>query len=169
MLGFLMTKATMIIAAMIILVSMLGFFQVQRNLMFGEEVQSIADQLAAWVNDISTLHAEVQVNITFDESLQGYVLPRVLSNGKPYDITFLQRGVVVSCDGISKSSVVFRPVHFWTVEDASYSAADIDAMDAANAKLEIEAGEDVMLVRRCIEVGYSEEWATFVCERFLTT
>ena len=91
MIDWLMTKATMIIVAMIVLVSMLGFFSVQRSLIEKKDLQNIADQISSWVNKLNTIHTNLQVNITYNKSKLGYHLPETISRGKFFTIQFLNR------------------------------------------------------------------------------
>jgi hypothetical protein len=161
MLDLLMSKATMLIAASLILVSMLGFFQIQKGMMFEDEVQSLADQLAAWVNDLSTQFVEMQLKITFHGKEGCYNLPSTLSNRDSYTIQFLQHRVVVESDKHSKSAPVFRELHLWEAENASYTIAEIEALDATHASLVVESGETIELVRKCLVVGYEDIWMCF--------
>ena len=161
MLGMVLSKATMFIAASLILVSMLGFFQAQRGILLDGEVQSIADQLAEWVNEMNTQFTEVALNITFGSEGGGHALPVTLSNGNTYTIQFLQHQVVVHSDTHSKDAPIFRELHFWSPCNASYTTSEIGALDRTQPSLEVESLGSITLTRKCVKVDHEIIWMSF--------
>lgn len=161
MLDFVTSKIAMMIAAIIILTSVIGFYALQREQAKDMELQNIADKIAEAIHDVNIIQGETKVNVTFNRENEGvYVKPLV--NGKSYETMITQNKVIITQNGKRSISNFVVSVHLWVPIFNAYNQTQIEEIDEANKTLELQAGEDFIIERKSIEVSGVNEYITFI-------
>ena len=161
MLDFVTSKIAMMIAAIIILTSVIGFYALQREQAKDMELQNIADKIAEAIHDVNIIQGETKVNVTFNRENEGvYVKPLV--NGKSYETMITQNKVIITQNGRRSISNFVVSVHLWVPIFNAYNQTQIEEIDEANKTLELQAGEDFIIERKSIEVSGVNEYITFI-------
>ncbi len=161
MLDFVMSKIAMMIAAIVILTSVLGFFYFQREEAKDLELENIAEKFTDAVNNINSLQGETVVNVTFDEGKEGiYVRPNV--NGNNYEILMSRSNIIITQEKRRASDNFITPVHLWEPENKAYNQTQIEQKDDDNKKLEFVSGQDFKIERKFLEISGENEYMTFV-------
>lgn len=161
MLDFVTSKIAMMIAAIIILTSVIGLYTLQREQAKDIELQNIADKIAEAIHNVNTIQGETKVNVTFNRGDDGvYVNPAV--NGKSYEILITSNKVIITQNDRRSISNFVVSVHLWVPIFSAYNQTQIEEIDEANTTLELQAGEDFIIERKSIEVSGEYEYMTFI-------
>ncbi len=161
MLDFVTSKIAMMIAAIIILTTVIGLYALQREQAKDMELQNVADKIAEAIHNVNTIQGETKVNVTFDRGDDGiYVKP--LMNGKGYEILITQNKVIITQNGRRSISNFVVSVHLWVPLFNAYNQTQIEEIDEANKTLELQAGEDFVIERKSIELSGENEYMTFI-------
>ena len=161
MLEFVISKMAMMIAAIIILSSVLGIYTLQREQAKDLELRNIADKIADAIDDLNSLQGETKVNVTFERGKEGvYVKPSV--KGKNYEIMIAQYKVMISQNHKRSISNLMGPTHSWEPLSNSYTLTQIEEIDGTNRTLELKSGKDFKIERKLIEISGENEYRTFV-------
>jgi hypothetical protein len=161
MLELVTSKIAMMIAAIIILTSILAVYALQRDSGKDLELQNMADKIAGAIDDLNTLSGETIVNLTFERKKEGiYVRPTL--EGESYDIMISRYRVFITQDSRRGIGNLIAPVHTWKPLGNSYNQTNLDSIDRENKTLEITSGEDFKIQRKLVEVSGESQYLTFV-------
>lgn len=161
MLELVTSKIAMMMAAIIILVSVLGIYAIQRNQAIELELKSIADKIAGTIENLNALHGETKVIVAFDEGDEDvHVKPYV--DGKNYEIMITCNKVFITQDDRHYTSDITGSIHLWVPLSNTYNQTQIQYLDDENRKLEFKSGQDFEIERKLIEIGGEDKYMTFV-------
>lgn len=161
MLDFVTSKIAMMIAAIIILTSVIGLYALQREQAKDMELQNVADKIAEAIHNVNTIQGETKINVTYNRESDGvYVNPKV--NGKDYEIMITPNKVIITQNGRRSISNFVVSVHLWVPIFNVYNQTQIEEIDEAYKTLELQAGDDFNIERKSIEVSGENEYMTFV-------
>jgi hypothetical protein len=162
MLDFITSKIAMVMAAVFILLVALGMYEIQKNAIEEEELENIADKIAATINEISAMEGSTKVNLTFDDLGEGiYLKPKV--GDDTYEIRFTPNLIFITQNGRGTSSNLISAIHLWKPDRNGYNAAELEDLDN-NREMKINSGDKVVIIveRTQIEVMGLLEHHTFV-------
>lgn len=161
LLDFITSKIAMMIAAVIILTSVLGIFSMQREDAKELELRNVADRISGAVNNLNTVLGETSEVITFTKGEDGIFLnPKI--DGKTYEIIITQNEVVVKQEGKNFLREFVVNIHTWEPENMLYNLTQLQYKDEENTKLDFRSGEDFIIQRKLIEIDGEKEYMTFV-------
>ena len=161
MLDFVTSKIAMMIAAIVILTSVIGIYALQREQTKDLELWNIADKIAGAIDNINNLQGETKVNVTFDIGKEGiYIEPTV--NGKNYEILISQYKVIITQEKRRSISNLVISMHLWAPLSNAYNLTQIEDIDEVNRTLEFVSGEDFKIERKLVEISGENEYRTFV-------
>ncbi|UCG68133.1 MAG: hypothetical protein JSV09_09920 [Thermoplasmata archaeon] len=161
MLEIVTSKIAMMIAAMVILTSILAIYALQRDSGQDLEIQNIADKIAGTIDDLNTLSGETIVNLTFKREKEGiYVRPTL--EGKSYEIMISRYRVLITQGNRRGISNLIGPVHLWRPLKNSYNQTNFENIDNENKTLELTSGEDFKIQRKLVEVSGENQYLTFI-------
>jgi hypothetical protein len=161
MMDLITSKLAMMIAAVIILTTVLGVYAVQREQGKDIELMNIAETLCDAVDDLNGIQGETVLNITFDRRTQGRFL-EPLVDGKNYEIKITQYEVVISQEGRRYEQDFMAPVHLWKPDSNSFTNSEIEDTDHEHKELSFTSGTDFTLERMRVVVGEELGFFTFV-------
>lgn len=151
----------MMIAAIIILTSVLGIYAYQREQAKDLELRNIADKISGAIDEYNTLSGESKVNVTFDRDKDGiYVQPKV--DGKSYDILITKYKVIVSQESRRFFSNFVVPIHLWIPQLSSYNQTQIEECDSEFKTLQLVSGDNFKIERKLLKISSEREYETFV-------
>lgn len=161
MLEFVTSKIAMMIAAIIILTSVIGVYALQREQAKDLELQNIADKITGAIDNVNTIQGETKIKVTFDRGKEGvYVKPLV--NGKNYEIMITKFKVIITQSSRRATSNFLDSIHLWTPLSNSYNLTQIKDNDKANRTLEFVSGDDFKIERKFMQINGENEYRTFV-------
>lgn len=161
MLEFITSKIAMMIAAIIILTSVIGVYALQREQAKDLELQNIADKITGAIDNVNTIQGETKINVTFDRGEEGvYVKPLV--NGKNYEIMITNYKVIITQSSRRATSNFLGSIHLWAPLSYSYNLTQIKDNDKANRTLEFVSGDDFKIERKSMQINGENEYGTFV-------
>lgn len=161
LLDFITSKIAMMIAAIIILTSVLGIFSMQREDANELELRNIADKISSSVNNINTVLGETKETVTFVKGEDGIFLdPKV--EGKTYEIILTQNEVIVKQEGKNFLRDFIVNIHLWEPENIVYNLTHLQNRDDENKELDFTSGEDFEIQRKSIEIDGEKGYMTFV-------
>lgn len=148
MLDFISSKVGMIIAAVIISGTVIGFFAWQRAGFEDIERQKTAGFIADHIDHVSSLSSSHRELVTFnhDREKQGvYINPRIAGN--PYTLTITGNLVILKQDGEEDViSSLTRRIHPWNPEvirgEDVLNDTVLQKIDLGNRSVEIRSGMD---------------------------
>jgi hypothetical protein len=151
----------MMIAAIVILTSVLGIFAYQREQAKDLELRNIADKISQAIDDYYTLLGESIVNVTFDREEDGiYIQPIV--DGENYDILITKYKVIISQESRRFYSNFAGSIHLWIPQTNSYNQTEIAECDSEYKILELVSGDNFKIERKLLEISNEREYGTFV-------
>lgn len=151
----------MMIAAIIILVSVLGIYAFQREQAKDLELNNIADRISGTIDNFNSLSGESKINVTFERGKEGtYVKPTV--NGERYEIVITRIKVFVTLEERRAVSNLIAPIHLWAPQSNIYNQWQIEENDGDHKILEFMSGEDFKVERKLLEIDQENEYRTFV-------
>jgi hypothetical protein len=151
----------MMIAAIVILTSVLGIYAYQRDQAKDLELRNIADKISGAIDEYNTLLGESKVNVTFHEGEDGiYIRPEV--DGENYDILITKYKVIVSQKTRRFYSNFAGSIHLWIPQSNSYNQTEIAECDSEFKMLELVSGDNFKIERKLLEIDIEREYATFV-------
>jgi hypothetical protein len=160
-LDLLTSKLAMMIAALIILTSVLGIYAYQREQAKDLELRNIADTISGAIDDFNALLGESKVNVTFDRDGQGiYIQPKV--DGKSYDILITKYKVIISQESRRFYSNYAGSIHLWIPQSDSYNQTEIEDCDSEFKMLELVSGDTFQIERKLLEIDNEKEYGTFI-------
>jgi hypothetical protein len=151
----------MMIAAIVVLTSVLGVYAIQREQVKDIKLRNIADEISGIINDINSLSGETKINVTSEEGRGGiYIEPFI--DGKGYEILITQYRVVTTQGNRRYSSNFIEPVHLWVPVWNTYNWTQIDEIDSSNNTLELNSGDEFIIERKLIDLKGERVYMTFV-------
>jgi len=161
MLDFITSKIAMMIAAVIILTSVLGIFAWQREDSKALELRNIADEISNSINEFNSISGETKVNVTFEKSNEGiYLNPKV--DGEDYEIIITQSEVIVRQNDRLFLRNFISSVHIWEPNSEFYDKDEIKDNDSKSPQQELRSGEDFQIYRKLVNSGEGKQYMTFV-------
>lgn len=161
MFDLLTSKLAMMIAAIVILTSVLGIYAYQREQAKDLELRNIADRISGAIDEYNTLLGESKVNVTFEREEDGiYVQPKV--NGENYDILITKYKVIISQEARRFYSNFAGSIHLWIPQSDSYNQTEIEDCDSEFKMLELVSGDTFKIERKLLEIDSEREYGTFV-------
>jgi hypothetical protein len=161
MIDLITSKLAMMVAAMIILTTVLGVYAVQREHGKDLELMNIAETICGAIDDMSAIQGDTVLNITFDLRDEGrYIEPLV--NGKNFDIIITTHEVIISQDDRHYELDFMAPIHPWKPERNSFTISEIQESDAEHDELSFSSGNDFTIERMRSVVGEEGRFLTFV-------
>ncbi len=160
MLDWLASKVAMTLAALLLLAGVTGFFLAQRGMVVQDALQGIADGVASYVDEVSSVAGEMTTSLSVGASAgdKGFALP-ARAAGNPYVLVLFATHVVAD-DGVHRAMAgLTEPIHLWKPSAGPYTARDVAAMDAGHPSLAL--GGTITIARRVIEVDGAGGPATF--------
>jgi hypothetical protein len=160
-LELLTSKIAMMVAAIVILTSVLGIFSMQREDTKELELRNITDKITVTINNMNTIMGETKEIITFKEGEDGIFLkPKV--DGKTYEITITRYEVIVRQDAKTFLRNFIEDIHLWVPEKTEYNSTQIQDINKENMKLDFISGADFVIQRKLIEIDGEKGYMTFV-------
>jgi hypothetical protein len=161
MMDLITSKLAMMIAAVIILSTVLGVYAIQREQGRDLELMNIAGTICRAVDEMNTIQGDTIFNMTFDRGAQGrFIEPLV--NGKNYNILITRYEVVISQDNKRCQEDFMAPVHLWKPDLNSFTISEIEDSHGEFNELIFTSGTDFTLERKSVLVGEELEFITFV-------
>jgi hypothetical protein len=161
LLDFITSKIAMMVAAVVILTSVLGIFAWQREDSKDIELRNIADEISGSINEINSISGETKINITFEKSNDGiYLNPRV--DGKAYKIIISQNEVIVRQNERLFLRNFINAVHIWEPDSEAYEKDEIKEKDRKSPEIELKSEENFQIYRKLVNSGEGKEYMTFV-------
>lgn len=161
MFEFVTSKIAMMVAAIVILTSVLGVYAFQREQVKDLRLRNIADEISGIINDINSLSGETKINVTFDESREGTHIEPLVED-KRYEILITQYRVSITQDNRRYSSNFIEPVHLWVPGSNSYNQSIIQEIDNEYKTLRLESGDDFVIERKLLDLRGEQIYMTFV-------
>ncbi len=161
MLEFITSKIAMMMAAIIILTSVLAVFTLIREDANDIQLRNYADTISDIINDINSINGETKEIITFQKGGEGiYLEPEI--DGKGYEIKIYQNRVLVRQEDASFIERFIGQVHLWEPERTAYDLNEIQDRDRENHQLKFISGKDLIIDRRLMEKEGENGYMTFV-------
>jgi hypothetical protein len=160
-LDLLTSKIAMMVAAIIILTTVLGIFTMQREDAKGLELKNIAEKISNSINSINSINGETQESLTFQKEEEGIFLEPEI-DGKGYDIILTQNKVLIRQNDHVFIENFVTPIHVWDPEKTAYNSTQILNKDKENTRLEFTSGEDFVILRKMVELDGEKGYMTFV-------
>jgi len=151
----------MMIAALIILSSTIGFFAWQNKNTQALELQNIADQIAGKINEMNGIEGSASIIVTFNDNIDGMHL-NTMVGGKTYTINITQNLVIASQHDTQVVGKIIEPVHVWKPEKDVYKSSEMQENDTNSRSQKFSSGTDFIIERKMVTVSGMQEHHTFV-------
>lgn len=161
MLDFVTSKIAMMIAAIVILTSVIGIYALQRGQTKDLELRNISDKIAEAIGNINNLQGETKINVTFDRGEEGICIEPTV-NGKNYEILISQYKVMITQEKRRAISNFVVSIHLWVPLSNAYNTTQIEDNDETNKTLGLVSGEDFKIERKLVEISGENDYRTFV-------
>jgi len=165
-LDWLSSKVAMTLAALFLLAGVAGFFVAQRDRAVQDGLQTIADEAAAYVDEVTRSAGALCTSISIGSPVDppsnpvGLELP-ALAAGRGY-LLVLHGSFIVADDGGRRAESGLRvPVHLWEPGGRPYSVDEIAILDATSTSLSMGPGGSMAISRQAIEVDGMTALETF--------
>jgi hypothetical protein len=145
MFDWLTSRTAVIIACIVILGVMFGFFGYRMTINQEQSLNDVSDLISQEINDVTSKDASFKVRFTFSQDSEGYELPPTV-NGDSYDIRIEPYQVVVDQDGKRAISPILNGVHlFYPPLTDTLSLSDVYRADLLVDNFTLRSGEDFYL------------------------
>ena len=161
MIDLITSKLAMMVAAIIILTTVLGVYAVQREQGKELELMNIAETICGAIDDLNGVQGDTILNITFDRGSEGRFLEPLVGS-KNYDILITSYEVVISQDGRHYEEDFMAPVHLWQPDSNSLTSSEIEDADMEQDELSLTSGTDFTIERKRVVVDEEGRFLTFV-------
>jgi len=157
---WLTSKTAVIIAAVVILGIMVGFFIYKIADLEEQSLDDEASGMAQYINDITSKDAAIRMHFTFSRDSAGYELPATINGGR-YSIEISPYQVVVEQDGARAIAELLQPVHmFYPPQSTSIDRDDLIRADLLVDNFSIRSGQDFWVENRLYHCP-GEDYLTF--------
>jgi len=171
MLEFLASKVAMMMA-MVVMVSVISsVFTMERDVLRGEELQHVADDIASAIEAMTTRGAEGTARLTFsdsgaDDGAGSRSVPMAVAGGS-YSITISQTQVLVSQRGMLRTSDFRGRAHLFDPDasgagDRVVSQSELAELDEAAGPLVLTSGQGLALRNVLFKSDGNDVMLTFV-------
>jgi hypothetical protein len=162
MLEWVTSKVVVSIAALLILVSVGGFFTVQQDGMKGSALKNVSDNLAKAINQVSTMNSQTTLVISFDNEGKGAHLPSSI-NGDRYSVQ-LQRDLIICKMGDkTANSNLYTNVHLFDPTGIDISNKTlVRQQDISHQSIKISSVGELLVLRERTGLGDSMVFETFI-------
>ena len=161
MIDLITSKLAMMVAAVIILTTVLGVYAVQREQGKDLELMNIVETICGAVDDMNGVQGDTILNITFDRGSEGRFL-KPLVNGKNYDILITSYEVVISQEDRHYEEDFMAPVHLWQPQSNSFTSSEIEDAGMEQGELSFGSGTDFTIERMRVVVDEEGRFLTLV-------
>lgn len=161
MLDWLSSKMAMMVAALLIISSIIGFFAWQNKNTQELELQNIADQIANKINELNAIEGSTSIIVTFNDNIHGVHLNTVV-DGEMYTINITQNLVIVSQHATLVVEKIIEPIHVWNPDKDVYKSDEMQENDTKSRSQKFSSGTDFMIERKMVTVSGMREYHTFV-------
>jgi hypothetical protein len=161
MIDLITSKLAMMVAAIIILTTVLGVYAVQRDQGKDLELMNIVDTICGAVDDMNGIQGDTIFNMTFDRGSEGKFL-EPLVDGKHYNILITSYEVVISQEDRHYEENFMAPIHLWKPQSNSFTSSQIHDSDVEHNELSFISGTDFTIERMRVVVGGENKYLTFV-------
>jgi hypothetical protein len=151
----------MMIAAIIILTSVVGIYSMQREDAEDIALRNIAFKLTDAINDMNSLLGETLLNVSFEEGKSGLYLPPTV-NGEKYEIRITRYEVLIKQKDSNSLESFIGEIHLWKPENDMYDSLEIINLNEKYNELIVDSHKDFVIQRKGIEVDGEKEYMTFV-------
>lgn len=160
-LEFLTSKMAMMIAAIIILTSVLAVFTMMREDANDLKLRNCADTISSSINSMNSINGETRELITFQKGKEGiYLEPEV--DGRGYEIRITRYKVMIKQEDNVFIEQFITAVHLWEPEKTAYDLMEFQDNDDRNPQLNIISKEDIVIERKLINLQGENGYMTFV-------
>jgi hypothetical protein len=148
----------------------MGFFKWHNNSIALSELQSITDEIASKINELTSIEAETRLNITFDQYAEGLKLPATIKNNQ-YTINITENYIFGNWKGAQVASPLtiaiseisdLTLVHLWESEKTEYTREELREEDKAMGFLLVDSGCDFQVEVKQVQVSGYFEHHTFI-------
>jgi hypothetical protein len=147
MLEWLTSKVVVSVAALLILVSVGGFFAIQQESMKGSELKNVSNNLAKAINQVSTINSEANLVISFDNEGKGAHLPSSI-NGERYSVELQRNFIICKMGDKTASSELFSNVHLFAPTGTDLSNTTLlRQKDLDHQSLKIHSSGEILILR----------------------
>lgn len=161
MIDLITSKLAMMVAALIIMTTVLGVYAVQRDQGKDLELMNIVETICGAIDDMNGIQGDTILNMTFDRGAEGRFL-EPLVDGKNYDILITSYEVVISQDDRRYQEDFMAPVHLGQPHSSSLTSFEIEDGDMEHDELTFTSGTDFTINRKRVVVGGENKYLTFV-------
>jgi hypothetical protein len=160
LLDWLTSKTAVIIAALVIIGVMLGFFLFKFSILEEQSLDDEAEALAQYINDVTSKDAEFKIRFTFSRDVDGYELAPTI-NGERYDIHISPYQVVIEQEGKRAIEPLLQPVHlFYPPSCYSLELDNVYRADLLVDNFSVRSGEEFFMENR-LYLMPGEDFLTF--------
>jgi hypothetical protein len=167
MIEFMTSKVVGAVAALILLGSVLGFFEIQRSFLEERHFRDMNDSVVRLIDGVSAAGGETSANITFAEGMPGLGLDFYF-RGKGYDIEvrtgqviFRQGGLVVA-EGLTRAVHPWNPAILGSGATLYSSAEELGKLDRDHPVLTVASGRGFMAESRLVVLSGEPAFLSFV-------
>jgi len=154
------SKVAMSLAALILLAGVVSFFLAQQEEARHDALQSIANQAAAYIDEISRSPGEIAARISVGPG--GTLELPALAAGQAYALTVYRSYVVAGYDGERAYAALATSIHMWQPRAGNYTASEVAEFDTLHPSLALESEGSAIVSRRSLVIDGSPTLETFV-------
>ncbi len=159
MIDWISSKVAMTLAALLLLAGVVSFFIAQQAQARHDALQAIADQAAAYIDEVSRAPGEFAASISL--GVQGTLELPGLAADRPYSLTVYRAYVVAGFDGDRAFAVLATPIHLWQPPAGDHTSAEVEREDDLHPTVTIASGGTVIVSRRFLSVDGASSLHTF--------
>lgn len=150
------------IAALLMLVSVGGFFAIQQDSMKGSELKNASDNLAKAINQVSTMNSEATLVISFDNEGKGAHLPSSI-NGERYSVELQRNFIICKMGGKTATSELYVNAHLFAPTGIDLSNTTLlRQKDLANQSIKLHSNGEILILRERTGTQDAQVFETFI-------
>jgi len=162
MLEWITSKVVVSIAALLMLVSVGGFFAVQQDGMKSSELKNASDNLAKAINQMSTMNSESNLVISFANDGKGAHLPSSL-NGERYSIELQRDFIFCKMAGKTVTSELYTNVHLFDPTSIDLSNTTlVRQKDLSHQSVKFSSVGEILILRERAGPPGAQGFETFI-------
>ena len=149
----------MTLAALLLLAGVVSYFLAQQAESRHDALQAIADQAAAYVDEVSRYSGEFAARMSLGPG--GTLELPDRAAGYPYALTLYRSYIVAGLDGDRAFAILRDPIHLWQPAAGNHTSGEVDRQDSLHPSLSMESGGSVVVSRRALTVDGAQTYGTF--------
>lgn len=161
MLDWVMSKVAMSIAAVVLILTGVGYIESQHDALTRTQLGAVARELADLVDELEGLDANVSVRLGPRTATAVGRLPSTVADTE-YTITVAQHTVLLAMGSLRVAETFIGNVHLWRPDAREYTQATLDSKDGAVPTLEVPSGTRLVLARTQLVVDGEYQWHTYL-------